>query len=206
MPTDSPDDSQPSPWRSRGLTALVLLAAGGVGLGIARLSLPESADEAASTTTPATRPVLSMPVPPLPIEDDTPVIGVTLGQQYRAYPLADLWWPDRHVLNDQVGEVPLSVTFCNLSNCVRAFTADTRGQTLDLASGGRHPDKARQMVLLVGGRKFEQETGEPLDGDTRRPFPYRGVAAVRTTWGRWRADHPKTELRANGQLYPATPP
>jgi hypothetical protein len=188
------------------LTALVLLAAGGVGLGVARLSLPGAADDTASTATPATRPVLPMPVPPLPVEDDTPVIGVTLGDQHRAYLLADLWWPDRHVLNDQVGEVPLSVTFCNLSNCVRAFTADTRGQPLDLASGGRHPHKARKMVLRVGGRTFEQETGEPLDGDTRRPFPYQPVAAVRTTWGQWRADHPKTELRANGQLYPATPP
>ena len=58
------------------------------------------------------------------------------------------------------------------------------------------------MVLTTGGRKFEHDTGKPLDGDTQKPFPYQEVKAVRTTWGEWLADHPDTELRANSRLYP----
>jgi hypothetical protein len=142
----------------------------------------------------------------VPYRDDTQVIGVTLGDRHRAYLLADLWRPDRHVQNDLFDDIPVSVTFCDLDNCVKAFTDDTRGRPLDLRNGGPHPKKSRKMILGVGGRTFEQDTGRPLDGDTDRPFPYAAVPAVRTTWGEWRTAHPDTDLRANGRLYPPAKP
>ncbi len=142
----------------------------------------------------------------IPYSDDTPVIGVTLGNRYRAYLLADLWDADRHVQNDIFDDVPVSVTFCDLSNCLKAFTDETRGRPLDLKNGGPHPSKARRMVLSAGGRIFEHDTGLPLDGNTSRPFPYAAVPAVRTNWGKWRTAHPDTEFRANGRLYPPAKP
>ena len=135
------------------------------------------------------------------LRDTEPVIGVTLGDRHRAYPLADLWPPDRHILNDLFDETPVSVTFCDLDNCVKAFTDNTKAGALELSNGGPNPQKARKMVLITQGRAFEQDTLLPLDGNSERPFPYQPVQAVRTTWGEWRANHPKTELRANGKLY-----
>lgn len=139
-----------------------------------------------------------------PVTDTTPVIGVTVGTRHRAYLLSDYWAPPRHVQNDSIGTTPVTVTFCNLSNCVLAVAGDDNGPPLPVTNGGRHPTKAGRMVLSYGGRKFEQETLAPLDGDTARPFPYKTVPAERTTWGEWSAKHPDTDLSGNGQLY--TPP
>lgn len=58
------------------------------------------------------------------------------------------------------------------------------------------------MLLEVGGRKFEQDSLQPVDGDVQKPFPYQEVSAVRTTWKQWRADHPETGLHAHNRLYP----
>ena len=96
---------------------------------------------------------------------------------------------------------PLSVTFCNLDNCVKAFTDHTRNRTLGISNGGANPRKARKMLLVVQGRSFEQDTLLPVDGDTHHPFPYQPVEAIRTTWGEWLLKHPQTELRAKGRLY-----
>jgi hypothetical protein len=136
------------------------------------------------------------------VPDSVEVIGVAIDDRHRAYALSDLWFPERHVLNDMVGNTPISVTFCNLGNCVRAFAGAAGDPTLPLTNGGRHPSKSWRMILSVNGRKFEQDTLDPLDGDNLQPFPYRSLDAVRTTWGAWKAKHPDSEFQANGHTYP----
>ncbi len=138
---------------------------------------------------------------PKPFPDDTPVIGVSLNGRHRAYELAGLWQPPDHVFNDLWGDVPVSVTFCNLDNCVRAFTSEQiRGDWLKIRNGGADPWHSRKMLLEVGDTKYEQETVKPVVGDRTKQFPYSSVDAVRTTWGEWRKLHPESELYAGGQL------
>lgn len=199
----SSTDSTPTPRSQLRQVAIVVLALGTVGLfGLLLSQRPQQE--------PVPVPVVELPPPPdddrVPYPDATPVIGVSLGERHRAYLLADLWQPDQHVQNDLFDDVPVSVTFCNLDNCVKAFTADVRGKPLELKVGGPHPDKVRKMLLNLGGRKFEQDTGRPLDGDSSRPFPHAAVPAERTTWGAWRTSHPNTEFRAKGRLYPPAKP
>src|SRR5262245_51141347 len=56
------------------------------------------------------------------LDDHAEVIGVSAGGRFRAYELASLAPADRHALNDVVGGVAVTVTYCNMSNCVRVFT------------------------------------------------------------------------------------
>ncbi len=191
------DGTNMSNFRQTAFAALAIVLALLVGVAVSQFPMNDESGEAPAVN----QPLSSVKEKQSPIQDSEPVIGVSIGTRHRAYPLADLWAPDRHILNDLFDETPLSVTFCNLDNCVKAFTDNTRSDTLELSNGGANPRKARKMLLIVQGRAFEQDTLLPLDGDTEHPFPYQPVDAIRTTWGKWRAAHPETELRANGQLY-----
>jgi hypothetical protein len=96
-----------------------------------------------------------------------------------------------HVLDDVVGETPVTVTYCNQADCVRVFTADTRGEPLPIDLGGWD---GNAMLLRVDGVFYRQDTGQSkVDGD-RRDFPYAPLPFERTTWGAWKAMHPDSDV------------
>lgn len=125
------------------------------------------------------------------VSPDAEVLGVSAGGKHRAYLVVTMTPKKRHVVNDMLGGVPVTVTYCNLDGCVRGFTATGRTEPLDLAGGGY--TAADGMLVRVGGHRYTQRTGRPVDHDAP-PFPYTEVAVERTTWGAWRAAHPDTEL------------
>ena len=129
------------------------------------------------------------------VSNMAPVVGVSVEGHYRAYPLLFFMRPDRHVLNDLLGDVPITVTYCDLDDCVRIFTAPTRGQALAIAVNGADPSRPRKMLLQIEAARYWQDTGLPLDEETAvsDPFPYAEAPFVRTTWGQWREAHPDTE-------------
>ena len=53
------------------------------------------------------------------LDDREPVAVVRLGEEAKAYPLQILIWHE--IVNDEVGETPVSVTFCPLCNTTLAF-------------------------------------------------------------------------------------
>jgi hypothetical protein len=128
------------------------------------------------------------------VSDATPVIGVTTAGRSRAYVLRALRRPDTHVYNDLLGKVPVTVTYCDLDDCVRVFTSPDCRRPLDVAAVGPDPHHARKMLLRVGEQCYCQETGLPPDGEGTSPFPYADSPFVRTTWGEWRAAHPDTDI------------
>jgi hypothetical protein len=67
-----------------------------------------------------------------PIE---PVILIQVGEDTRAYPLQILIWHE--IVNDTVGNLPLTVTFCPLCNTAIAFERTVNGQVLDFGTTGR---------------------------------------------------------------------
>jgi hypothetical protein len=124
------------------------------------------------------------------LDDDAPVVGVYVSGHARAYALeAFQHRPDFHIVNDLLGDVPISITHCDISGCTRVFTAKTPGRTLTLSVGGR---KNRGLLLKHNGQLFFQDTGAPLVGNAR--FPYREYPAEVTEWGVWRKAHPQTDV------------
>lgn len=133
---------------------------------------------------PAPRPAAQAKLAP-----DDVVIGVQVGGCARAYRLAALVGPRSHVINDRLADTPVTVTYCERTGCTRVFTGEGT-EPLDVRTGGYD----RGLLLLLGGHRYRQETGAPVDADTGLPFPLAPIEFVRTTWAEWRAAHPDTDV------------
>ena len=96
------------------------------------------------------------------LEDREPVVVVAIGDEAKAYPLQILIWHE--IVNDAVGDVPVSVTYCPLCNTALAFDRRFDGQVLDFGTTGR----LRHSDLVMYDRQTEtwwqQATGEGIVG------------------------------------------
>jgi hypothetical protein len=120
--------------------------------------------------------------------------AANLGGRARAYRLEALNGRTTHVVNDLLGGVPISVTYCDMTDCVRAYT-DTRGTApLGFSVGGLYVDNGPEMVLKLDGAYYFQKSGkliEPSSGPAA--IPYDLVEPTRTTWKEWVKRHPDTD-------------
>lgn len=91
-----------------------------------------------------------------------PIIAFQEGDDVRAYPLAILIWHE--IVNDSVGGVPVSVTFCPLCNASIVFDRRFQGDVLDFGTTGL----LRKSDLVMYDRQSEtwwqQFTGTGLAG------------------------------------------
>ena len=81
--------------------------------------------------------------------DTEPVVSVIVGDDARAYPLRVLMWYE--IVNDTVGGVPVSVTFCPLCNAAVVFDRRLDDLVLDFGTTGR----LRNSDLVMYDRQTE---------------------------------------------------
>ena len=98
------------------------------------------------------------------IEDLEPVILLDHEDEVRAYPLQILTWHE--IVNDQVGDTPIAITFCPLCNTALVFIRpEINGETLTFGTSGN----LRFSDLVMWDRQTEswwqQFTGEAIVGD-----------------------------------------
>ena len=95
--------------------------------------------------------------------DEEPIIIFSLNGDVRAYPLQILTWHE--IVNNVVGGVPVSVTFCPLCNASLVFDRRLDGVILDFGTSG----KLRNSDLVMWDRQTEswwqQFTGEGIVGE-----------------------------------------
>ena len=63
-----------------------------------------------------------------------PVIGLTIEGDARAYPLRILTWHE--IVNDEIGGIPIAVTYCPLCNTALAFDRRVDGEILRFGVSG----------------------------------------------------------------------
>ncbi len=63
-----------------------------------------------------------------------PVIELAIGSEARAYPLRILTWHE--IVNDEIGGVPVAVTYCPLCNAAVVFDRRVDGRVLDFGTTG----------------------------------------------------------------------
>ena len=86
----------------------------------------------------------------LRIGDREPVITVeTQGQTPRAYPIRYLTWHE--IVNDQIGDMPIAVTFCPLCNSGIVFDRRVNGDVLTFGVSG----KLRNSDMVMFDRETE---------------------------------------------------
>jgi len=91
-----------------------------------------------------------------------PVITLKLDGVARAYPLRVLMWHE--IVNDKIGNIPITVTFCPLCNAAIVFDRRVNGKVLDFGTTGL----LRNSDLVMYDRQTEswwqQFTGQAIVG------------------------------------------
>ena len=125
------------------------------------------------------------------LDDAEDVIGVVVNGAARAYRLSALRDPRRHVVNDLVGDAPVSVAYCDRTGCIRTYTGPgvepLRVGIAGLRDGG--------LVVKLNGVYYDHRSGQVVEGlPDAAPLLHDQVPWTRTTWGRWRREHPATDV------------
>ena len=120
-----------------------------------------------------------------------PVIGLVVNGEARAYPLQVLTWHE--IVNDQIGGVPVAVTYCPLCNAAIVFDRRVGGEVLEFGTTG----KLRRSDLVMYDRTTEswwqQFLGEAIVGEltgTRLEM----LPARLESWESFAARHPDGEV------------
>ena len=97
------------------------------------------------------------------MKDEEPVMSLELNGEVKAYPLSILIWHE--IVNDEVGGIPVSVTYCPLCNSAIVFDRRVEGEVLDFGTTGL----LRKSDLVMWDRQtfswWQQITGEAIVGD-----------------------------------------
>ena len=121
------------------------------------------------------------------LDDREPVISVTVGDQTRAYPIQILMWHE--IANDQIGSIPIAVTFCPLCNTAIVFDRRVNGRVTSFGTTG----KLRNSDLVMYDRETEswwqQFSGEALVGE-RAGSKLEQLPARMLGWADFRREHP----------------
>jgi hypothetical protein len=125
------------------------------------------------------------------MDDTMRVLGVEINEQARAYPLFILWWHE--LVNDDVGGVPVIVSYCPLTGSGLAFDANVGGEARSFGVSGI----LFENNLIMFDEETESLWNQLLLGAACGPD--RGTSLTRipiveTTWGHWRLLHPQTTV------------
>src|SRR5579864_5311202 len=126
------------------------------------------------------------------IRPEEVVLGIEVGGNARAYRLDALHDEGGHLVNDLIGGVPVSVSYCNLTDCARVYTDPQGSAPLDVEIAGVYN---LEMVVKIGGNLYFQNSGVPVEpGKSPSAIPYHVLTPKRTTWADWSRHHPETDV------------
>jgi hypothetical protein len=127
------------------------------------------------------------------LKPNEPVILVAVDEEARAYPLQILTWHE--IVNDTVGGLPLTITFCPLCNTAIAFERTINSQLLDFGTTGR----LRYSNLIMYDRQTEtwwqQANGEAIAGELAGTQLNFYPAAI-ISWESFRSGYPNGRVLA----------
>jgi hypothetical protein len=121
------------------------------------------------------------------LQDDDRVLSLEIENEVRAYPLRILAWHE--VVNDQIGEHAIAVTYCPLAGAGLVFDRRVNGRTLSFGVSGL----LYQSDLTMYDRETEslwpqvgmKAVSGPQVGAQLRWLPSQGM-----TWRAWREAYP----------------
>jgi hypothetical protein len=115
------------------------------------------------------------------IDDDIPVIGIEVDGSFRAFLDEGMMELDQHVVHTEQNGKPITIAYCDITDCVRVFH---RGDlaTTQIMMGGMLES---QLALVIEGRRYR------LDDER---IPLEQYPLTRTTWREWKKAHPETEI------------
>lgn len=121
------------------------------------------------------------------LEDDEPVLALSVGDEARAYPVQILTWHE--IVNDSFGEVPVAVTYCPLCNSAIAYDRRVDGKVLDFGTSGSLYRSAMVMYDRQTESLWTHYTGEAVIGHLAGAR-LEDFAVSMVAWEDYRKAHP----------------
>ncbi|MCB1013324.1 MAG: DUF3179 domain-containing protein, partial [Microthrixaceae bacterium] len=122
------------------------------------------------------------------IEDVEPVLVLEVDGDARAYPVQIMTWHE--IVNDTVGGVPVTVSYCPLCNSAIAYVRRIDDRTLDFGTSGRLLNSSLVMYDRQTESLWSHFTGQAvigvLTGTTLDTVPVTTVS-----WETFRTAHPE---------------
>ena len=112
------------------------------------------------------------------LDDQDEVITLNIGEQHYAFPKRWMSGMSEHVVSEIYEDLPIAVTYCNESECVRVFQGLAGGEKMNIMQHGLADG---HMAMLVDGIPFLQEAED---------IPYDEYPFELMTWGEWKTNHP----------------
>jgi hypothetical protein len=125
------------------------------------------------------------------LADREPIVVFEQDGEVRGYPWQVLIWHE--IVNDEVGGLPVSVTYCPLCNTAIAFDRRVGGMLLDFGTTG----KLRHSDLVMYDRQTEtwwqQATGEAIIGElTGTVLTF--LPAPTVSWSDFKREYPDAQV------------
>lgn len=129
---------------------------------------------------------------------DEPVIGLAINGEAKAYPLRILIWHE--IVNDSLGGVPVTVTFCPLCNSAIVFERRLDGRLFDFGTTG----KLRNSDLVMYDRQtlswWQQFLGQGIVGEMTGKS-LKMLPSRLESFSRFKARHPGAQVMVpNGRF------
>ena len=123
------------------------------------------------------------------MSDSDTVIGLEINGDARAYPLFILVWHE--IVNDTVGDVPVSVTYCPLCYTNQVFERTVDGEEVEFGTSGKLYNSNLLMYDRLTESYWSQALGLAVKGELTGTqlnlVPFDVI-----TWGDWKELHPNT--------------
>lgn len=129
-----------------------------------------------------------------PFDENETVIGVVINGEAKAYPYKIMNWHE--IVNDTIGGINVSVTYCPLCDTIAAFT---RGNSTFGVSG-----KLYQSCLVMYDRADDTLYAQPWTlgiVGSRVNQSLERIPAVKTTLGNWLEKHPDSKILSTDTGY-----
>lgn len=125
--------------------------------------------------------------------DSDVVFGVEFGGQSRAYPKRILAWHE--MVKDVVGGRSINGVYCTLCGSMIVYDTNFNGKHYELGTSGFLYRSNKLMYDHDTKSMWSTLEGKPVVG----PLVGRGIEleplyVVTTTWGKWKAQHPDTDV------------
>lgn len=127
------------------------------------------------------------------------VVGVTVGEDRRAYPLRILVWHE--IVNDTVGGKPVAVTYCPLCGTAMTFARTVEGKVLTLGVSGL----LFQSDVLMYDRETESLWSQLAMKSVSGPQVGRELEWIPSglqTWSAWKVEHPEGRVLSRETGFP----
>lgn len=127
------------------------------------------------------------------LEDSHVVFGIVVNGEARAYPKRILAWHE--LARDRVGGVELAIVYCTLCGTVVPYRSEAGGRAFTFGTSGLLYRSNKLMFDEETMTLWNSSTGRPVIGELAGAgLELRAEPVVTTTWGEWRATHPRTTV------------